>query len=60
MESGQFYNTRIIGKNAHVGAIYLLHSGLYNSLAWAIVYYMDRAVQSLNTVISIVSTLLYF
>jgi len=29
-------------------------------MAWAIVYYMDRAVQSLNTVISIVSTLLYF
>ena len=24
MESGQFYNTRIIGKNAHVSAIYLL------------------------------------
>ena len=45
----------------HVGAIFTSNrSGRYNSMAWAIVYYMDRAVQSLNTVISIVSTLLYF
>lgn len=47
--------------NAHVGAIFTSNrSGRYNSMAWAIVYYMDRAVESLNAVISIVSTLLYF
>lgn len=43
--------SRVIDKNAHVSAIYLLPSSLYNILAWAIVYYWVRAVESLTVVV---------
>ena len=42
---------RIIGKNAHVDVIYLSQGGKLYHLAWAIVYYSTRAVESLNKVI---------
>ena len=43
--------TGIIDKDAHASIIYLPEGGLYSYLAWAIVYYQYRAVQSLTIVI---------
>ena len=52
---------KIISKNAHVDVIYLLclEQSIYR-LAWAIVYYWVRAVESLSTVIFNVPTPLHF
>ena len=50
---------KIIDKNAHVNVIYPLYQVDYISFGVGIVYYSPWAVQSLNTVIFNVPTLLF-
>ena len=49
----------MIDKNAHVNVIYSLEQVNYISFGVGIVYYLCKAVQSLNLVIFNVPTLLY-